>query len=547
MQGGTLAPMQYQVNYETSAGMQSLLISPGSITLVTGPNGVGKSALLVTLYRALPQGVGTYLPGHRQINFNNGWETIGQDATQLITNLFQHFDSFNRYKGHWAEDQFKSTIKRLLHTESSYNRNFRGTISDIIATDNAKAVELSKARTSPIDTLNLIFEEARLPVSFTLTADGLSANREGISYQIDAMSDGERAALFIVSTMVTQSDNSVVLIDEPEKHLHPSITALLIEACVRAMPNVAMIVSSHDAFLIERLTTSNVIHIRNSSVKTLRPEIRIFDASIFNGLDVIPEDIRTALLGSRSKILFVEGELSSGDLALYSHIYDGVKVLPRGGHGKVSEAVQALSGLQNNHWLRAFGIIDGDGRSGEEKVNLAKKGIYALPSPSIENVFFFDEMISCFVNANIAYSGGASLEERVAAMGQRVIATAQQSREDIIALRASWVLERTLSEQKRSPSQIKNQQHNSISINVGDIIEHIRAEVDGIIATGDWKAIMHTLPIKRTGLPAAAAQELGAPNFREYCKSIIRQFDIKSKAAEDTITSLRARLPQLPS
>ncbi|WP_156681105.1 ATP-binding cassette domain-containing protein [Sphingomonas profundi] len=189
----------YNIGFQTPTSYVSLPISAGSTTLVAGPNGVGKSALLAALFRSLPQGVATYLPGHRQINFNNGWETIGQDAAQLVKNMFQHVDAFNRYKGAWAEDQFKTTVRRLLHAEAAYNRDFRHSF----AQGYYDSREAGSLRLSPIDTLNLVFEGARLPVRFTLTADGLSAAREGATYPIDAMSDGERAALFIVSVIVT--------------------------------------------------------------------------------------------------------------------------------------------------------------------------------------------------------------------------------------------------------------------------------------------------------------------------------------------------------
>lgn len=389
----------HNIGFQAQSDYVSLSIAAGSTTLVAGPNGVGKSALLAALFRSVPQGVATYLPGHRQINFNNGWETIGQDATQLVKNMFQHVDAFNRYKGAWAEDQFKATVRRLLHAEAAYNRNFRHRFAE----GHCGSQEAGSLRLSPIDTLNLVFEGARLPVRFTLTADGLSAEREGTTYPIDAMSDGERAALFIVAVIVTQSDNTVVLIDEPEKHLHPSITALLLDACIRARPEISIVVSSHDVFLIERLSPTHVIHIRNSTVTNINPESRVFDARVIDNIESVPEDLRTALLGARSEILFVEGDGGSRDLALYSHVYENVKVSPRGGHGKVQEAVNALKGILEKHWLIPYGIIDGDGRDLDERMTLARKNIFALPSPTIENVFFYDEMINCFVDADIAF------------------------------------------------------------------------------------------------------------------------------------------------
>lgn len=533
--------MSHFINFKTPTTYISLPVPPGSVTLIAGPNGVGKSALLAALFRSLPQGVATYLPGHRQINFNNGWETAGQDAAQLMTNMFQHIDSFNRYKSAWAEDQFKTTLRRLLNLEAAYNREFRYHFSE----GRYEEAVSGSIRLSPVDTLNLIFEGARLPVRFKLTGEGISAEREGSTYPIDAMSDGERAALFIVAAIVGQSDNTVVLIDEPEKHLHPSITGLLLDACIRARPEIAIVVSSHDVLLIERLKPTRVVHIKNSTVVHVKPETRVFDARVIDEIDRIPEDLRADLLGTRSEILFVEGGMGSSDLALYSHIYEGMKISPKGGYGKVQEAVNALRGLSEQHWLTPYGIIDGDGRSAIEYQTLAEKGIFALPCPSIENIFFSDELIRCFVDADSAYSGGEPLEKRLAVMAVRCMDIARRDRGEIIALRASWLLERRLSESKLSPLKLKLRPAESIKIDVDSLVNEVELEVDGAIGSGDWRRILQELPIKKTGLPNEAAKALGAASFQEYESVIIRQFDVLSAAGIQALSRVRERFPLL--
>ncbi|WP_231639590.1 DUF4435 domain-containing protein [Sphingomonas profundi] len=303
--------------------------------------------------------------------------------------------------------------------------------------------------------------------------------------------------------------------DEPEKHLHPSITALLLDACIRARPEVSIVVSSHDVFLIERLSPTHVIHIRNSTVTNINPEHRVFDARVIEDIESVPEDLRTALLGSRREILFVEGEGGSRDLALYSHVYESVKVAPRGGHGKVQEAVGALKSLVEQHWLVPYVIIDGDGRSFDERMRLAAKNIFVLPNPTIENIFFYDEMISCFVDADIAFSGGPTLEARIATMADRCRETAARDKPEIIALRTSWLLERTLSEAKLSPSAIKAAHLTPITIDLRSIEQLARREIELVIDSGDWRRILQCIPIKKTGLPNEAAKALGASSFAE--------------------------------
>lgn len=112
-------------NFASFSGPVSVGLLPGSITLIAGPNGVGKSALLYQLYKSLGLGAATYYPGHRQINLNHSIETLGQDIFQLRQNSYNSYDAFNRYRSAWAEDQFKAIIRTLINLENAHNRDFR--------------------------------------------------------------------------------------------------------------------------------------------------------------------------------------------------------------------------------------------------------------------------------------------------------------------------------------------------------------------------------------------------------------------------------------
>lgn len=130
-------------------------------------------------------------------------------------------------------------------------------------------------------------------------------------------------------------------------------------------------------------------------------------------------------------------------------------------------------------------------------------------------------------------------------MAERCIATAIRDRSEIIALRASWLLERKLSEAKLSPSAIKNAELTSITIDLPGIKAIVEEEVGAIINSANWRKILQDLPIKKTGLPNEAARALGASSYSEYCSVIIRQFDIRSDAGNRALSAIRERLPNL--
>lgn len=485
-----------------------------------------------------------YLPGHRQVNFNNGWESAGQDAAQLKINLFSQTEHFGRFKGAWAEDQFKIVVRTLLHMENAYLRTYR----DLMSAGVYENIEQESAslKDSPVDTLNVIFSAALLPVRFDLTADGLSAVRGTDRYSIDALSDGERAALFIAAAVIIQTTGTVLLIDEPEKHLHPSITGLLMEAAIRARPDLSMVLSTHDVTLIERLAVTDIIHIRDSKVINPRPETRVFDAHVMPGVGNLPHDLKKDLLGTRSQIVFIEGELTSSDLALYGHVYKGVKVTPRGGHEKVTNSVKMLRDLDAEHWLKPYGLIDGDGRDTNERTKLQAQNIYILPCPSIENLFFLPEVVNCFVEAISDYKGRPTATVINKRLNDACSLAAIKHRDEIVSLRLSWALERELSARKMGPKDLLNTNSDEIIISLQALKSGVSQSIDAIISKKSWKTILFRLPIKRTGLPNSAAKALGAASFDEYRTAILRQIEIESVSGLAALKALQRIMPSLP-
>ena len=237
------------VSIATEDGSCILSLSSGTIIIIAGPNGVGKSALLAELYRLLGEDVATYLPGHRQINFNTNWDAIQSGVEALYKRLFEHADHFNRHKNSWAEEQFKSELRILQNRENEFNRNNL----KLIKSRGSFLPHTDSCNDSPIDIVNKIFSQANFSICFGLDETGISVSRRGSeSYSVEAMSDGERAALYICAAFCNRSSGSVLLIDEPEKHLDRTISTIFIEACLRSRNDICVILSTHEPGLLSR-------------------------------------------------------------------------------------------------------------------------------------------------------------------------------------------------------------------------------------------------------------------------------------------------------
>lgn len=202
----------------TFNGGLRITATSGDVLLFTGPNGVGKSALVHAIFRGLGPSISELFPGHRQIHFgSDDTDTVGQTVDALSLTRFTNPEAANRYRDAWSEVHLKSVVRRFVDHENQINREAVSLIrqhteahasGSIIATPEeiTKKIKfaLEQVATNPslIDTLNKIFETARLDARLVLKEGLLKACRDGHIYGLDRLSDGERAALLLVSAVL---------------------------------------------------------------------------------------------------------------------------------------------------------------------------------------------------------------------------------------------------------------------------------------------------------------------------------------------------------
>lgn len=521
-----------EFDVQTASGFGRLSMKAGTVTMVTGPNGVGKSAFLYSVYRGIGAGRSEYYPGHRQINFNNGWDNLGQDITQLKLNQYTHIDNFNRYKSAWSEDHFKSVVRRLAQADAAYNAKL--------------IIELKAGRDSdiigPLEKLNIVFESARMAVRFVSTPLGIRAERQTIQYDIDQMSDGERAAYFVAAAIIVQEPFTILIIDEPEKHLHPSISAPLISAAVASRDDLAYLFASHDINVIAGLRTSALIHIKNSTITSFRPEMRNFDFEIISNPDEIPESLRRDLLGSRQNIIFSEGDTTSIDFAIYNLFYKEWKIAPKGGADEVISAVKSFEANSVLHWFEVKGIIDGDGRDVSERAALEADGIFAIKCPTAENLIFMPKVVENVCKALYSLEGGMAPEYRFDTLKTHVRAKIVSSLPEISARIVTWRVNRLIAASKVSVKSIKSEILDIPSISVSTVKKQVDEELQQILNDTDPLAALQRLPIKNTPIPTLIVNLLGI-DLRRYLNIVINQMTARTAIGQEMRNEIISLLP----
>ena len=104
----------------------------------------------------------------------------------------------------------------------------------------------------------------------------------------------------------------------------------------------------------------------------------------------LPDDLKASVLGSRKRILFVEGDLGSLDAPIYGLLLPDTTVIPKGSSAHVMRAVDGLRTAERLHWVLAYGLVDRDDLTDDQVRELQDRGVFALSVHSAEAIYYSD-------------------------------------------------------------------------------------------------------------------------------------------------------------
>jgi hypothetical protein len=208
-------------------------------------------------------------------------------------------------------------------------------------------------------------------------------------YEGANLSDGERIILYLIGECLAAPHNGVIVIDEPEVHLHKSVQAPLWDAIEAERSDCTFVYLTHD---LDFAAT------RAGAVKIW---LKTFDGNEWDwhvvtdyaNEPVVSEQLLLTILGSRKPVLFIEGDQSSIDYVVYRNMYPAFTVVPCGSCEHVIHATRSFAALKHLHNLECRGIIDRDHRSDEEAARLCGLGVYVLTAAEVENLLITEEVL----------------------------------------------------------------------------------------------------------------------------------------------------------
>jgi energy-coupling factor transporter ATP-binding protein EcfA2 len=216
--------------------------------------------------------------------------------------------------------------------------------------------------------------------------------KNNITYEAYKMSDGEKAILYNAAQVIQTIDKGIIIVDEPEIHLHHTITSQLWNKLELLRNDCRFIYITHDLdFALSRVNS------KKKWIKSFEhPDKWEINDIIKND---IPEALYIKLLGSKKPILFCESEKGKIDEKVYTILFPKYKVIPVGGCLKVINYTKTFNKTKLGG-EKAIGFIDSDHHPKKRLKSLKENSIFNFSFAEIENLFFSEDFLKIYTNQN---------------------------------------------------------------------------------------------------------------------------------------------------
>ncbi|MBD2836262.1 AAA family ATPase [Pseudomonas sp. JM0905a] len=517
-------------------------LEQGTSAVFVGANGSGKTRLAIFI-EALGGEQTHRISAHRALTLNPGVPKI-RERQALMGLRFGHPDESALIQ-HRVGNRWQSKEASLLLNDFDFvlQALFAEQSRTALETHkNARAGNTQTVEATKFERLQKIWEQLLPHRKLEISGDDIKvrASTGGAEYSAAEMSDGERAVFYLIGQVLVAAENSVLIIDEPELHVHRSIMSKLWDYLESSRPDCAFIFITHDLdFAAGRVGQKFVILDYSSEGPCWT-------------IDTVPndtgftEEVTTLLLGSRRPILFVEGDAKSLDKAVYRCAYPQWTIVPRGSCQEVIHAVATLRANSELTRVQCAGIVDADDYDAADIAAFKEMGIAVLPVSEIENLFLLPEISREIANAE--HLEPEEIKIRVEGLKEDILTLAGQPEliERVLRTycmrRIDRALKKTdLSNQESIDDIVKSYLQQTQSLDIKNIAEKRRSAIEAAISEGHLPVLLSLFDNK--GMLAKAASRLKNTN-RTAFESWLARVLLNNKAP-GLVAALRSILPEI--
>ena len=242
-------PDQFTINIPIAQGRYTKLsLKAGDVLYLLGANGTGKSSLVSHLY-ADNQSHSKRISAHRQTWLDSNTLNLTPQSRQQVESNFRGMDAQiqARYMDWNPLQRLHVAIFDLIAAGTARARQ----ITEFVETGNDEAARKMAKKPGPLQVINDLMRMANLPIEISVVEGEqiVARKNNGVPYSVAALSDGERNAFLIACEVLTAKPGSLIIIDEPERHLHRSIISSLLRLLFGQRKDCSFVVSTHEVML----------------------------------------------------------------------------------------------------------------------------------------------------------------------------------------------------------------------------------------------------------------------------------------------------------
>jgi predicted ATPase len=274
-------------------------VPPTNVQVLTGPNGVGKTYLLRRMAKSLVEPAATRRTAGefvgRQVSFLDGIEDAPPPFANVVAVTFSAFDQHDDIGTRSDRDNgIAYTCIGLQRPKTKEGKRQFPKSPAVLASEFVDSLKvclvgpLRRRWYRALDLLNTdgIFHDVdiRRLTGADIDKDTADWTRD-VKQLFDQLSSGHKIVLLTLTKLVEKvEEQTLVLLDEPESHLHPP----LLSTFVRALSNLLVdrngvaIIATHSPVVLQEVPSSCVWNLRRSGGVTVgeRPECQTFGENL---------------------------------------------------------------------------------------------------------------------------------------------------------------------------------------------------------------------------------------------------------------------------
>ncbi len=526
------------VKIPTSSGELSIDLESGRSILFVGANGAGKTRLGVWIEDKISSEKVRRISAHRSLTMSDNLTLISLDRAQsgLSSGLA---DLGGIKKAHrWKQNPATALL-------SDYDFLLQALFADH-SRASIEYVEQKRFGSDPEIPNTALLKlkdiwECLLPHrKFRLLEAGIKVipSNGQSEYAGSQMSDGERVIFYLLGHSLLAPKDGILIIDEPELHVHKAILGRLWDLIESARPDCAFIYISHDLdFVVARPAASKYVvrayeQPNNWEIEELPKNTEL------------PDRVVSELIGSRQPVLFVEGERGSLDAFIYRCAFPNYLIQPIGGCEAVIHAVASFRKNLSLHRIgEVRGCVDADARDVEEIEYLKNQGVFVLSVAEIENV-----LLKSLVFRNISASLHFSPDEIDDCLKGLTISVLNEAKRDIEMASVRYAIRRLdstvkkLAPASRTVEDLCSRFINALgSINPADLANEYRIKLQAVIDANDLDGVLSLYDNK--GLLNIGARCLGIKGRDQLIEFVGRL--LASEKNRSLLQSIQEVLPKI--